>query len=477
MSTTLVLYDTTGAYGWLGELYGIMTANLASHFGAWKAEPVASYQKGQVNQYSAVIYIGSTYGEPIPTVFLSDVLATATPVIWIYDNIWQLTAYDSSFLSSYGWLWSGFDLSSVGQVKYKGQELSRFAGNPSGIMNYASVGSGVNVLATAVRSDSSTFPWALQSRNLTYIGENPLAYAAEGDRYLILCDLLFDALAPATVPRHRAMVRIENINPTSNPTQLKAIADALAGQDVPFGFGVTPQYLDPLGVYNGGVSKSVALWQAPSVGSALRYMQSKGGVMIETGWTHQYSNVANPYDGVTGDDFEFFRVTLNADKTLNFQGPVPGDSNVWAGERVVAAGLEFFFSGFLPPAIFEFPLYTASATDERTIAALFPARFDRALYFSGLLSGAPIDSTRFVGQYFPYVVRDVYGAKVLPEDLGSLEPTSVAEVTTAAQQSLVVRDGFASFYYDCRNPASYLTTAVAGIKNLGYSFVSPASLI
>ena len=29
-------------------------------------------------------------------------------------------------------------------------------------------------------------------------------------------------------------------------------------------------------------------------------MQSKGGTIIEHGYTHQYSNVANPYDGVTG---------------------------------------------------------------------------------------------------------------------------------------------------------------------------------
>ena len=44
MTSTLVLYDTTGQWGWLGELYAIMTANLASHFGTWTAMPVVSYQ-------------------------------------------------------------------------------------------------------------------------------------------------------------------------------------------------------------------------------------------------------------------------------------------------------------------------------------------------------------------------------------------------------------------------------------------------
>ena len=36
-------------------------------------------------------------------------------------------------------------------------------------------------------------------------------------------------------------------------------------------------------------------------------MVSKGGTLIEHGNTHQYSNVANPYSGVSGDDFEFYR--------------------------------------------------------------------------------------------------------------------------------------------------------------------------
>src|SRR5437870_1700614 len=99
--STLVLYDTTQQWGWLGELYGIMVANLVSHFDAWTANPVVSYTAGQINQYTAMIYIGSTYDEPIPTAFLDDVLATTKPVIWVYDNIWQLTARAPNFASTY----------------------------------------------------------------------------------------------------------------------------------------------------------------------------------------------------------------------------------------------------------------------------------------------------------------------------------------------------------------------------------------
>ena len=196
-TSTLVLYDTTGQWGWLGELYAIMSANLASHFGSWTAMPVASYQTGQLKQYTAAIYVGSTYDEPLPTAFLDDVYGTTTPVIWAYDNIWQLTARYPNFSSVYGWNWSGFDFSSVAEVDYPlppstraTQKLKRYAANAAGIMNYASIAAPAS--PSWPTASAPMAPHSLgQSRStgpnggsLTYIGENPLVYITEGDRYL-----------------------------------------------------------------------------------------------------------------------------------------------------------------------------------------------------------------------------------------------------------------------------------------------------
>ncbi len=482
--STLVLYDTTQQWGWLGELYGIMVANLVSHFDAWKAMPVVSYTAGQINQYAAVIYIGSTYDEPIPTAFLDDVLATTKPVIWAYDNIWQLTARAPNFASTYGWMWSAFDTSTVAQVNYKGQQLKRYSANSAGIMNYFSpLGSGVTVLGTAVRSDGSTFPWALRSRNLTYIGENPLIYISEGDRYLAFCDLLFDALAPSTATRHRALVRLEDINPTYDTTALRNVANYLQRQRVPFGFQINPLYTDPLGHYNNGVPETVRLKDAPDMIDAIRYMQQRGGVMIEHGYTHQYSNVLNPYTGVSGDDCEFFRLTMNADFTLNYLGPVAEDSTAWATNRITSAAQEFATAGLAAPSMFTFPSYLASVTDYDVVAQYFTARAERSLYYVGLLSGT-IDPTRYVGQYFPYVVHDLYNSKVLPDTLGGISPQPFfgtparlpADIIADAQRNLVVRDGFASFFYNSDDNISYLQQTVQGIKNLGYTFVSPSAI-
>jgi uncharacterized protein YdaL len=482
--TTLVLYDTTGPWGWLGEIYGIMAANLASHFGPWTAQPVVSYTGGSINQYTAAIYIGSTYGEPLPTAFLTDVLTTSVPVIWIYDNIWSLTAQSPNFTTKYGWNWSGFDTSAVASVQYKGQSLSRYAANGGGIMNYVTIGSGVTVLANAVRSDGTTFPWALRSGNLTYIGEIPFVYMTEGDRYLAFCDLLFDALAPATPTRHRALLRLEDIDPTYDPAVLKSIADYLFSQKVPFGFQVVPTYTDPLGAYNNGVPESTDLVSNPALVSALIYLQQKGGIMMSHGYTHQYSNVANPYTGVTGDDAEFYRLTLNTDGTVNYVGPIQGDSQSWAAGRIASAKAAFAAAGFPLPQFWTFPDYAGSVADYAAVKAAFPVRAERSLYFPGLLSGGTIDYTRLAGQYFPYTVLDIYGSKVLPDTLGGVEPLPFgpyparlpAAVVADAQRNLVVRDGCASFFFHPTDSLSYLKTTVQGIKNLGYTFVSFTSM-
>ena len=480
----LVLYDTSGPYGWLGELYATEVTNLAGHFGSPVAHAVSGYKAGELRQYPAVVYIGSTYDEPLPAAFLDDVLASNKPVIWMYDNIWQLTGRDASFASDYGWMWSGFDTSTVTSVAYKGTSLTRSTDNQAGIMNYASVDpTKATVLANAVRSDGTAFPWAVRSRNLTYLGEIPFTYASETDRQIIFSDLLFDALAPATPERHRALVRLEDINPTSDPAQLEAAADWLSSQGVPFGFGVSPRYLDPTGYYNNGIAEDVSLRTSP-VADAVRYMQSKGGALVDHGYTHQWDGGINPYNQVTGDDYEFYRVTENPDHSLNYVGPLPGDSTTWATGRLDAADKEFKLAKIGSPAIFEVPHYSASAIDYRAIATRYSTRWERALYFGGVLSGGTVDYTHMVGQLFPYVVKDVYGTKVLPENLGDVSPVPwfiyparlPADIVAGAQKNLVVRDGFASFFFHPYLDVSYLQQTVAGLKATGYTFVSPASL-
>src|SRR5262249_24853748 len=179
-------------------------------------------------------------------------------------------------------------------------------------------------------------------------------------------------------------------------------------------------YRDPQGRED--APHELRLSDAPQLVSALKYLQRSGGVLVGHGYTHQWDGASNPYDGITGDDVEFYRVTESRDGALHQLGPLPGDSTTWAEYRIVAANRAFEAAGREPPRIFEFPHYTASAADYRAAAQRFAVRWERSMYFPGLLGHGPLRNHPLEGQFFPYVVHDVYGNKVLPENLGSIAP-------------------------------------------------------
>ncbi|MFC3576291.1 polysaccharide deacetylase family protein [Streptomyces yaanensis] len=502
--TTLVLYDTAGPYGQLGELYAMATANLAGHFGTVTAKPVQQYTAGMIDSYTAVIYIGSTYyggsiPDAIPAAFYQDAATTTKPVLWMGANIWGL-ANDvgvTRFAQKYGWdpttsyYEDGGSVGTVTQVTYKNQALTRTipAGQDGGVLRPTILtGSGYPaVIRLAEGLDTSnghTFGWAIRSANLTYMGEIPFAYVSESDRVIVLEDLLFDALAPATTERHRAVVRLEDISPDSDPAELRSMADYLYAQNIPYGINVIPVYTDPNGTYNNGVPETVTLAQRPQVVSALKYMLARGAVLMDHGYTHQYGNVANPYNGVTGDDFEFYRAHVDTANNVVHDGPVAEDSTLWAQGRVTSALALFTAAGLPKPALWTTPHYAGSAADYKVFSSNFSARLERSLYFAGTLTGASSDPNRFIGQFFPYVVKDVYGTKVLPENIGNYEPEAYnnhparlpADLIASAKANLAVRDGFAGFFYHPYYALQPLKDTIDGIKALGYTFVSPAAL-
>jgi len=503
-ATALVLYDNTGPYAFLGELYGMGIANLAGHFGTVTTEPIGSYTSGQMSQYTAAIYVGSTYYADttgIPTAFYTDVAAGKTPVVWIGDNIWYMADAIGTlnFDNEYGWdptnsyFAPGGSVGHITNVVYNNQTLTRSVPpvDDGGIVHPYILGGGypaVTTLATAVDTSttpSTTFPWAIQSGNLTYIGEIPFEYVNETDRLIAFEDILFNPLAPTTVPRHRAMLRLEDLMATDSVSQIMSIAQKLYALHIPYGFNVIPLYKDPLGAYNNGVPRTIPMTQALLFVAAIQYMTSHGGTIIDEGYTHQYSNVKNPYTGASGDDAEFFLAHI--DTTTNnviWDGPVPGDSTAYALGRVNNA-VGAFQTVHLPvPSIWVTPHYFGTDVDYKAVATVYPERYERSLYFNGVLSGGPVNHLSYIGQFFPYVVQDVYGTKVLPEDLGDYEPVPEnnnparlpANIINEAQLNLAVRDGFASFFYDPTYGWAPLQQTITGIQALGYTFVSPSSL-
>lgn len=323
-ASALVLYDDSGEYRPLSQVYGTLAAALASHFGTPQVHGVSTYSPGEMGAHRGVVYLGTNADQVLPPSFVADVRDGGTPVLWLGANLDELATASADLDRSHGVTWTPADPRPVERVEYEGTDLSRpaSAGPLAGIT--VTDAARVQVLAEAVHDDGSTTPWAVRSGSLTYVTEVALDPAGvSGDRYLAVCDLFFDLLQPDAPTRHRALLRLEDVNPLSDPGELRRTADALHRAGVPYSFALYPVAVDAL---DARPRRTVTLSERPDVVEAVAHMLQHGGTMVLHGYTHQLGDRRNPDTGGSGADFEFFRVHRRPDGVLVYEGPVPGDS-------------------------------------------------------------------------------------------------------------------------------------------------------
>ena len=515
--STLVLYDNTGETSDDAEMYAVATANLATHFGEAEIQPVADYAANTMESFDAVIYIGTDFAASPPRGFLDDVREGGIPVMWVDQNIDDLAGWEAgssaAFVDQYGWdphksltVESGL----VRTVVYKDREVSRTA---EGVAELAApvieVDEAVEVLATSqCRNDdgatqcspeqrvpSSEAPWAIRSGNLTYVAEIPLDYIDVNDVYLIYSDLFYDLLAPETPEVKQAAVRLEDVGPEADPQDLRAVADYLHGAGVPFQVAVMPIHVAR--TPDGDDWYGLSLLDRPEVVDALKYMQERGGTLIQHGTTHQFGAADNPYSGRTGEDYEFYRYGCSTtaqepyefgkcknDSYIRQIGPVAEDSVEQHVARIEQGRQVMKDAGLGEPVIFETPHYAASVNAYAAISEVYDARYEQSDYFAGILSQKPSEPGKAYSQHFPYTVHDIYGAKVYPENLGNITETEQNNhavrdpkfLVSRAEANLVVRESTASFFFHPYLDLEYLKKTVQGLKDLGFEFVQVSEL-
>ena len=527
----LILHDSAGAFGWVGGVHARMLANLLGHFDLpYRIVAAESYPTGAIAQARAVFYLGTTYDNPLPDRLQQDILSTAVPVCWFKYNLWRLGAGPgSAFAGRFGFQFDALDSSGYDTVSYKGETLSKSPLDLELGRTTLLASGPATVAAWACRGDTTNcIPYAVRSSNFWYIADSPFSFISEEDRYVVFCDLLHDILGIPHAESHRALVRIEDVDPATPPESVVAVADYLKSENVPFLINLIPVYRDPNGAYHSGVSTTVRLSEAPAMKQALRHAVANGGQILLHGFTHQFDSVTNPYTGASGDDYEFFRVTLDAAGGYAGFSPVPGDSYAWAMGRARASFREARRAG-LSVAGWSTPHYVASAQDYTAFGDFFPLTVQRAVYFdntgatsripgrgerwndwpqgsgkgeSGKNSGkrkhgnddrkgkdaaggkpAPepaFNPAHFGSQFFPYVIQnDIYGQKVVPENLGKVDLPVLngsavrqpADMVRMARKHRVVRDGWASGFFHPFLDLGLLRELVAGLKAEGYTFV------
>lgn len=523
--SALVLYDAPAAYAWLGELYAAQVANLLGHFNlAVTRSPVGSYRSGQMGSYRATFYIGSYFGNPLPAAFLSDVKSQKYSVCWMKYNLEQIAwnaqgVPDFTFEQTFGFRFNGLNQSGYDIVRYRGADFTHDLRDPEVGLITVQQPTKVATFATLYRqSTGAAAPYTIRSGTFWYVADIPFSYISETDRYLVFADVLHDIVGINHAAPPRAMVRLEDIDPSMPVSLLRTVTGYLESQGVPYGLSVIPRYTDPLGYYNNGVAETGDLNGSPVQAELLR-AAGLGAPVFQHGFTHQYSNIVNPLTAVTGDDFEFFRVTLNLNLTLNYLGSVSEDSGPWARGRE-RDGRRLLGQAGLTALGWETPHYAGSDADYGAIVGDYPKAWERALYFSSSLSSSALSAARawgrqaqvfdlrldrerprtvepfgvtagtsstgpkaFAGQFFPYVIqKDIYGRALLPENLGHIDPVGFlafpprfpSDLLDAARRNLALREPWAVFYFHPFVDVSYLQQVVTGLRAMGYQFVSPA---
>lgn len=529
-SSVLVLHDSTGPYGHVGSQMAIGVANLLGGHVEVTVQPVVDYVTGLLGAHDGLVYLGGTFDEPLPAAFVADVRAAEGRVVWVGNNLAQISGPSGSATNQEFQDRHGFDPAAMlvddrpfDTVVYRERPLTRYADDGAGVLLVPTLtdDAKATVVATAQigrEPDAESVPWAVHTGGLTFVSENPFSYIDETDRYLVFADLLTRIFGTDPEPSApRALVRLEDIHPAYDLDDLLEVGAWLHEQEVPFTVGVIPRFVDP-GII-GTTPRDVRLSQSPEFVAALRQLESYGGTLIVHGYTHQWGEVANPYDGTSGPDFEFYRarcswtgqppydfVPADADDPcpddahVVLLGALPGDSVGWVTSRVDAALDEFAQAGLAAPRIFEFPHYAASSLNYHTLATVyaddFDAVYERRIYPAGLLEArnAPAADTGsqsepepglLLGQFFPYAVEDLYGQRVIPENLGNVIETPTnhhpartpAQIVEAAETNLLMSSPIASFFYHPYLGLDALRETVEGIQELGYTFVPSTELV
>jgi uncharacterized protein YdaL len=511
-----------------GRTHVMLMQNLLGHFPKWQQVviPIDTYQQGQVERCEVNFYLGTHYFSPVPESFFSDYLKTKKTVVWLGYQIWKFPAEtlmslwqvkfkgvstldlqnkdsrgEPGFYRFYDYLGERFEKFGIWQeTDHKKTYMAAFEVS---LFERLGVGKNPFELATAIHSvTGATTPYVLRNQNHWYVAESPFALMTEDDRYLIFADLLFDILQekPLYPGPKPALVRVEDVHPMVPIWKLKAVFEMFKKLSVPFSISVIPHYMDPLGLSaNTPQEYDVPITSAKEMVQSLGVAQKNGGTIILHGYTHQYGHHLNPFTAISGEDFEFWDRAKNT--------PIAEESIAWGLGRLDDAlyllqRASERYSVNLRPYAWLTPHYQCSALMCTMMGLVWNWTIGRNIYFNAKAVNLPAPNPLFqynnnsmggqklrlqqigqlqvthapeekpAGQFFPYeIYGDVYGQRVLPENLGNIQPffneqvnrtRTIDQMIITVKRNRVLRDAWASFFV---HPAMVEKKTTAGLGN------------
>ena len=447
------------------QIYAILLKNLLGHFYEIKHVyfiPIDTYQHGQLTTCKTNFYLGSLDNKRIPPAYLQDFITTSTTTVWVNANINQLGP--TNLKNLWGVKFGGVAKLDWGHpttsgepgfyrdYEYKGETfpLSNKSVNYQANPEFATIyvmqlldPKMISYTTSWAKYNASPFkiPYILHNQNHWYIATMPFSYLEKGS-YLIFCDALFDILElPPRYPGKKpALIRIEDVNAAyTDPIRMLSITNLLTRLKIPFSIALIPIFKDPLMFLKKNPKEiSMTFFDNSKLYEALLYAKDHGASFIWHGVTHQYKNVKNPFNGMSGADFEFWDAKAKT--------PVQEDSVEYILNRL-QMGAEVIAKTPIKPIAWMTPHYLASPLDYRVFGQVFfwsvgkiyyvpdctlgqqtlplgltfdrswPGNVKERMAFLGNLTVTCREKHEPIGQFFPYeIFKDYYGQRIIPED-------------------------------------------------------------
>ncbi|HUI29192.1 MAG TPA: DUF2334 domain-containing protein [Candidatus Acidoferrales bacterium] len=444
----LIVYEGKDSTGNPAKGDGLQLYQLLGHFDLEKTVVAADdYKAGEANKYDYLFFTGFSPNCIPPDKFLDDAYNFKGTLIWLGNGIIAMNARHD-LQEKYGFFPEQLDSTTGYYAVITADRNFKFTkGDHYLTIISVTQRSKVEILANAVSPGHVTSPYAIHSGNLYLFGDSPFAFMGPTDRYLFFAEKLHDILQQEHNEFHPALIRIEDVHPMEDPDNIRKISDLLYSEGVPFLIAVVPFYIDP------SDNERVALSDKPDMVDALRYAEAHGATIVMHGDTHQYH-------GVTASDFEFWDEAGNR--------PIR-DDNAGYVQQKLETGIEELMRNGVYPLAWETPHYGASEVDYAAIAKVFSTTVEQRIVMNDL----------DYSQFFPYeIYQDMYGEKIIPENLGYVplgtdkeERQGVQDILTAAKANLYVRDGYATAFIHPFMPINLLKEIVDGVRDLGYTYI------
>ncbi|KEJ00681.1 transcription factor [Clostridium botulinum A2B7 92] len=437
----LIVYDSLNFFSYNNNIVYSVRELLGAFNTAVKVINIADYKEGKINNYDYVFVMGIE-GELNKKTFIKDLKNYNKKICWIGEGIdiflQNNPKYSMRYVNS---------RSDVTEAYYSNKEniniskMEKFYLDSKESFTVLKPYSKETKIYGYLSNGKDYFPYIINEKSLWHISR----IDNNSVIFYIFSDILNYIFEVDKFKEEKVFIRIKDVHPLIDINKLKAIADYLYSEDIPFMIALIPTFVDTKTGYANSMSDQKKFI------NAIKYMQEKGGTVILHGYTEQ-----NNKEKASEEEYESWNGKENA--------PLEMDMEKYLYDKV-GKGIKECVKNNIYPLGFEAPHYTM---DMRTYK-----EFKK--YFSTYIGQCQSSDKRFTSTAYPYILKDTETFNILiPENLGYIEkenPLWLKKIQDNFRQISMVRGYTAGVFFHSYIDINYLKELIDYLKSQNVDFL------